>query len=249
MYYRFLTILSVFSLVFLFVSCNTNPVNPPAEGFNMEGSDPKAIEIADAVMEASGGRKAWDNTNYLQWRFYYGERLHVWNKGTGDIIITSEKDTFEIRMNVESMEGSVMWKGNNLTKADSLDTYLQKGKEMWINDAYWMFLPYKLKDTGVTLKYLGESTVPEGEDAEKIELTFVGVGVTPDNKYHVYVDKETNLVSHWDYFANYQDTVPRISVPWTDYQQYGDLLLSVSRGGQRIMKDIAVGEELATKFQ
>ena len=36
--------------------------NPAAEGFNLQESDPKAIELADACMEAMGGRKNWNNT-------------------------------------------------------------------------------------------------------------------------------------------------------------------------------------------
>ena len=41
-----------------------NP-NPPEEGFNAAGSDPKAIAIADKTMTAMGGREAWDNTCLL----------------------------------------------------------------------------------------------------------------------------------------------------------------------------------------
>ncbi|MEJ2086172.1 MAG: hypothetical protein P8Y44_10915, partial [Acidobacteriota bacterium] len=50
--------------------------NPPAPGFNAEASDDEAIVIADQVMEALGGRKAWDDTRYLTWNFF-GRRRHV----------------------------------------------------------------------------------------------------------------------------------------------------------------------------
>lgn len=233
--------MKLYSLIFflsLFFIMACSDSNPPADGFNLNGSDPEAIAIADKVMEASGGRKAWDQTEVLQWRFF-GNRLHTWNKKTGDITIESEKDSFKINMNINTMEGSVNWKGNELTKADSLDKYLDKGKAWWINDSYWIFLPFKLKDSGVTLKYLGEAETAEGAPAEKLELTFAGVGVTPDNKYHVYVDKESNLVTQWDFFGNYADEKPRFSTPWKDYKQYGEIMLSSSRG-ERGMSDIAV---------
>ena len=58
--------------------------NPPAPGFDLDGSDPRAIEIADRVMAAMGGRQAWDATRFLRWRFF-GRRLHVWDKHSGDI--------------------------------------------------------------------------------------------------------------------------------------------------------------------
>ncbi len=224
----------------------TEEVNPAASGFNLEASDPKAIEIADRVMEASGGRQTWDNTDYFQWRFF-GNRLHTWNKGTGDLIIESEKDSFTYEMNLNSMEGTVVMKGDTLDSEEAQE-HLKKGKEFWINDSYWIFLPFKLKDSGVTLKYLGEGQSSDGAPSEKLELTFEEVGVTPDNKYVVYVDKESNLINQWDFYTNYTDEEPRFSTPWKDYKDYNGLWLSSNRG-ERGMSDIAVGEQLASKFK
>src|SRR2546421_138000 len=56
--------------------------NPPAPGFDRAGSDPRAVAIADRTMRAMGGRRAWDQTRYISWRFF-GKRLHVWDKWTG----------------------------------------------------------------------------------------------------------------------------------------------------------------------
>ena len=44
-------------------------------------------------------------------------------------------------------------------------------------------MPYKLKDSGVTLKYKGQDTLETGHPAEKLQLTFEEVGKTPENKY------------------------------------------------------------------
>ena len=96
-------IIFLLSLTFIFSSCDSEvlELNPAADGFNLEESDEKAIEIADKVMEASGGRSSWDNTDLFQWRFF-GNRLHLWNKSTGDVIIESEKDSFRYEMNLIS---------------------------------------------------------------------------------------------------------------------------------------------------
>ena len=59
-------------------------------------------------------------------------------------------------MNIHSMKGKVKMGGEELSHPDSLSKYLEKGKNMWINDSYWLVMPYKLKDSGVTLKYVGE---------------------------------------------------------------------------------------------
>ncbi len=49
--------------------------NPPMEGFNLEASDAKAIEIADAVMQSMGGRANWDQARYLSWGFGKDDQL------------------------------------------------------------------------------------------------------------------------------------------------------------------------------
>ena len=220
------------------ISC-ADESNPASPGFNLEESDEKAIEIADMVMEACGGRATWDNTDYLQWNFF-GSRIHQWNKKTGDLVINNLRDTSKITMNLETMEGSVTKNGENIEDDEDKKKQLQRGKEMWINDSYWLLMPLKLKDSGVTLKYLGEEENQDGDMSYKLELTFAEVGVTPYNKYHVYVNKETNLVNQWDFFTRYDDPEPRFSNTWTDYKSYDGLMLSSGRGNREI-SDIEVG--------
>ena len=226
---------------------STDELNPPAPGFNLEASDPEAIAIADNVMDAMGGRKAWDDTRYIKWNFF-GNRRHIWDKHTNDVVIEGIKEDFLIKMNIDRMDGSANFFGISFTKQDSLDKYLERGKRMWINDSYWLVMPFKLKDSGVTLKYLGRDTTLSGVLADKLELTFAEVGVTPDNKYEVYVDTASNLVTQWDYYTNYNDSIPRIKTPWENYQQHGNILLSGDRGGNRRIGEIAVGDSLAKYF-
>lgn len=221
--------------------------NPAAEGFNVTDSDEKAIAIADEVMEAMGGRKAWDETTYLMWNFFDARR-HIWNKSTGELIIEGIQDTFDIQMNLNSSTGSVNFNGETLMVQDSLQKYLDKGKSMWINDAYWIFMPFKLKDSGVTLKYLEKDTTVDGRSADVLSLSFAQVGDTPDNKYHVYVDDSTRLVSQWNFYNSAKDSVARFTTEWTDYTEYDRILLSNSRGGDYIITEISASDSLSQYF-
>lgn len=247
--------LGILCLLLLVVICLSNSCsqktlvigNPPAEGFDVDGSDRAAIAIADEAMEAMGGRAAYDNTRYLSWNFF-GSRKHVWDKLTGDIYIKNLKANYELYMNIHDMDGQLLMEGQEITHADSLSKYLQKGKEMWINDAYWLVMPYKLKDSGVTLKHLGEGETTEGAAADKLELTFKSVGVTPNNKYIVYVDKNTKLVTQWDFYTNATDEEARFSTPWQGYKDYGEIKLCGDRGrGQ--LTEISVSESLKYYFK
>lgn len=224
----------------LATACARVAENPPADGFDSDGSDPGAIEIADAVMRKMGGRENWDRTRYLTWRFF-GRRLHVWDRWTGDVRF-EEADRITL-MNVHSRTGRV-WKASvEVTEADSLKKYLDRGYRAWINDSYWLVMPYKLKDSGVTLTYAGEAKMENGRAAFVLTLTFKDVGVTPQNKYDVYVDRERMLVEQWAFYRNTSDEKPRFTGPWTGWKPHGRILLSAERGA-RAHSNVAVYDTL-----
>ena len=214
--------------------------NPPAPGFNVAASDAKAIEVADAVMQAMGGRQNWDATRYIAWRFF-GVRLLIWDKYTGNVRVESGDMTYLV--NINDNTGRVQRAGQEITDPDSLQIYVQQGISIWINDSYWLVMPFKLKDSGVTLRYLGERNTAENQPADVLQLTFEGVGRTPQNKYHVYVDKTSRLVTQWDFFGQYSDEAPRFSNARTNYQPHGNILLSDGRG-QRAHTQVGVYDRL-----
>lgn len=228
-----------------FLSCETREngsKNPAAEGFNLQDSDPEAIDLADKVMAAMGGRDNWDDTRYIAWNFF-GMRDLIWDKSSGDVRINIPEDDLKIIVNVNSMEGKVNKGGENMEHPDSLNKYLEMGKNIWINDSYWLIMPFKLKDSGVTLKYFGENVTNNSDSAAVLELTFENVGKTPENKYHVYIDKNTNLVTEWAYFAEASQDTPNFVMPWLDYEKHGEILLSGNRG-ERKLSEIKVLESI-----
>jgi hypothetical protein len=223
--------------------------NPAAPTFNAAGSDPAAIDLADRTMEAMGGRAAWDATRYITWNFF-GARLHFWDRATGNVRIESRAEGIElvILMNVETLDGRAWRNGEEVEGGDDLASLIQTGYQWWVNDSYWLVAPYKLKDDGVTLRYLGVGATEAGAMADIIEVTFAGVGVTPRNKYHVYVAKDSGLVEQWDFYADAADEQPAFSAPWNKWKRYGDIKLSSDRGmlrGRAIrLSDIAVYDVL-----
>ena len=220
--------------------------NPAAPGFNLAASDPEAINLADEVMERMGGRAAWDETRYVTWRFF-GRRRHVWDKYTGDIRVEgTDRETekpYVILMNLHTMQGRAWSDGQEITDPAALAEKLEFGEAVWINDGYWIFMPYKLKDTGVTLKYLGERTMLDGRAAKTLQLTFENVGRTPENKYFVYIAEDSGLVEQWDFFDSADQSEPRFQNPWHNWQLYGEILLSDNRGDSG-HTDVAVLSEL-----
>jgi hypothetical protein len=214
-------------------------LNPAAEGFNENDSDLKAIEIADKVMASMGGRKNWDNTHFLCWNFF-GSRQLIWDKWTGDVRIESYRDSIQYIVNINTMKGRASVKGKEVTDPDSLTQLLDHARRIWINDSYWLIMPYKLKDSGVTLKYLREDTTQEGIDSDVLQLTFNKVGVTPENKYEVWVDKESSMVRQWAYYRYDTLQEPGFVTPWQDWERKGTVMLSGNRGDKGSLSDIMV---------
>ncbi|MHC5024058.1 MAG: hypothetical protein ACYTGG_09110 [Planctomycetota bacterium] len=221
-------------------------LNPSAEGFDEIGSDAKAIETADRVMAHLGGRGAWDETRYLTWSFF-GRRFHLWDKQTGTIRVELDRGPmgrFVVVMNLKTRRGKVWKDGELLTEPYPISQMLRAGREAWINDAYWMFMPYKLKDSGVTLRYLGVKPMANDQPAEVLELTFSDVGVTPGNMYHVYVGLESGLVEQWDFFKTRDQEEPSFTTPWENWKRYGRIMLSDSRGEKRTLAPVGVWDEM-----
>ena len=236
----------IFAFVLLMSSQETfSQPNPASEGFDLAGSDAKAVEIADKVMNAMGGKKNWDMTRYLTWNFF-GSRKHTWDKWTGDVRVDGLKDKSVALLNINTNVGRIFRNGAEVSNADSLKKYLKMAKSQWINDSYWLLMPFKLKDSGVTLKYLGEGKTEKNEEAYLLGLHFKEVGDTPQNKYQLWVTKSDDLVKQWSYYAKSENEKPNFTLPWQNYVKMGKIMITGDRGERKIT-DINVLKKLDKK--
>ncbi len=226
----------------LLLGCQTGPadsapVEPaaptPAQRVQVTpDSDQRAIDIAQAVMQKMGGWQNWDATRILAWKFF-GGRQHYWDRHSGDIRIEMEREgnTSLWLMNVNTMEGRV-WNNGELLEGDELEQALTRGHKIWINDSYWVVMPYKLLDAGVTLKYSGEREMDD-RHYDVLDMTFAeGVGYTPENRYEIFVGRDSGLLEHWSFFPQATDKEPRFTMPWERWEPFGAIMLATGRGGE-----------------
>jgi len=224
---------------------------PPAVGVTLPQVDPEGRAIAESAMEAMGGQAAWNGTRHLSWNFFGSGRRHYWDKWTGDVRIEraegQDRDgnrtpaTLTL-MNINTRTGRAWLDGEEAT-GEQLAEMLEGGWRAWVNDSYWMFMPYKLLDPGVNLAYMGEDLMEDDRAADVLQLTFESVGVTPDNKYLVYVARDTGLVEQWSHFSHRDDAEPGFTRPWADWQGFGDIMLATDHG-RGADWEIAVYDEL-----
>lgn len=225
--------------------------NPAAEGFDRQGSDTKAVAIADSIMKYHGGRAAWDDSRYLQWNFF-GMRKHYWDKQERRVRIEIPAQNMVYLLDYSSGKpaGRVRKLGDELTNPDSLDFYLGQAFSMWINDSYWLVQQFKLKDAGVTLKYVGDARVDPlmNRPSFMIDQTFSEVGNTPGNRYRLYVDKTNFRINTWEFYRNADDEEPTIQTPWKNYKPYNGIMLSSDRGGRFQLSEIGVSKKMPDRL-
>ncbi|PQV51790.1 hypothetical protein CLV33_101723 [Jejuia pallidilutea] len=204
-------------------------------------SSKKATAIANKVVKAMGGMEHYNNTHFIKWDF--AKRTLFWDKWTGDVRIESPENNLVILVNINTLKGKVF--KNNLLVQDETkqNELLVKGKNWWINDSYWLVMPWKLQDPGVTLSHVKTETLNNGHTADVLQLTFNDVGVTPENKYYIYVDQTDNLIKQWEFFPNFNDAEPKFILPWDNYQNTGNILLSFNRS-KFGPKNVEVSQEM-----
>ncbi|WPR70838.1 hypothetical protein SLW70_12975 [Flavobacterium sp. NG2] len=199
-------------------------------------SDSEKVNIiVNQMLKAMGGIKNYNNTHFIQWEF--GKRKLYWDKWSGDVRVESPENNQCILVNVNTLKGKVFENGILVEDEAKTNKLLNQAKNWWINDSYWLVMPWKLQDPGVTLTYIKTDILPNGKTADVLQMTFNAVGVTPDNKYWVYVDQEDHLIKQWSFYKNFNDAEPQFTRAWDNYQKTGEILLSFDRskgaGGPR----------------
>ncbi len=221
---------------------------PPA--LASAAADPKADAVAETTLEAMGGRTAWEATRYLRFNFF-GFRLHHWDRYTGRHRLegeTREGQAYVVLHNVHSRQGQV-WLDGELQSGEAKAEWLERAYKAWINDTYWLLMPYKLRDPGVDLSYDGEEEI-DGTVYDRLHLAFEGVGVTPGDQYWAYVNRETGLMDRWAYrLQSYEEGREATHWLWLDWKSYGGIRLAAVRrgledGNERGLGEIAVFDHL-----
>ncbi len=211
---------------------------------------PSAQAVADRVMKTLGGKEAWDNTRFIHFTFA-GRRSHWWDKWTGRHRVegqTREGQKYVVLEDLNTKEGTAYLDGQK-AEGDKAQEMLKAAYGAWINDTYWLLMPYKLQDPGVNLSHAGEETI-DGKTYDKLALSFGNVGLTPGDRYWAYINRDTGLMDRWSYIL--QDMPkegPAVAWAWDGWQKYGDIMLAPHRsqvGGDRKLElgDIAVSERM-----
>lgn len=201
----------------------------------------------DRVMAALGGEEAWETTRYLHfdWIVDRGEagrlvRSHSWDRYTGRYRVAYDRgedgrfvahfDLSQIRR--DSLVGKVpageVWMDGEPLSGAARDSALHRAYAMFVNDSYWLLMPYKWDDPGVHMSWEGRTELADGRSYPTIHLSFDDdLGVTTD-EYWAFIDPETHLMAAWQYHLQDQDEKGAV-IRWEGWSQVGPLMLASDR--------------------
>jgi len=165
--------------------------------------DPKAVEVDQAMMQAMGGQDAWNSAHFVRFDFKVTvggkmmvDNAHLWDRKDGRYRIEQmpkdgkrEVVLFNIADYERDKQGSAYLDGKKL-EGDEAKKSLEAGYASYINDTWWLAMPWKWTQPGVNLKYLGPRPCGQGK-CDVVELTFGHVGLTPGDMYLAFVSQKS----------------------------------------------------------
>jgi hypothetical protein len=169
--------------------------------------DTKAEELAHTMLNAMGGEKAWYAAHFVRFDFKVDlggkiveDRSHLWDKMTGRYRLEDKTKDGKVRVVLFSLNdrhGDAYVDGKKVGGPAGAKA-VKDAYEAFINDMYWLAMPWKWLDKGVHLRYVGPKTL--GNDkGEVVRLTFDHVGLTPGDRYDAFVSAQSHLMTHWDF--------------------------------------------------
>lgn len=217
------------------------PETPTAGTGDLEErlEDPEVVRIYRGVLDSIAPDDGWERTRYVEFDWIVdreeGEplrRSHRWDRERGlhRVRAPVEGGTMTAIIDVErpTRDERIWLDGELLQEEARTDSLADRAHGMFINDSYWLLMPFKWTDPGVRARYVGEME-EWGRTYEVVELTFEDVGRTPQNKYRAFVDPASGMFELWQYFPDREESEPSFTNRWTDWRDYGPILLSSRR--------------------
>jgi len=214
-------------------------VKPPTVHEGQVNPMPSEVQrVQTRMLDAMGGKSGWEKARYFEFDFggiRNGQpagtaRRHHWDRFTGDYSLRFAQGTdtayVVTNVNVAPLKGRAWINGREIT-GPRVDTLLTSAYARFINDSYWLLMPYKWSDPGVHTHYVGKQTDDKGVEWEVVKLTFDQVGLTPQNEYLAYINPRTGLMERWYHFPR-AGAQPAI-YDWKNWQQFGPIRLATEK--------------------
>ena len=207
-----------------------------------------AVAVVDEMVKAMGGQESWERARYLRFDWVVevegktvAEVHHLWDRYEGRYRVewtARDGKKLAVLFNLNTRAGHVWVDGQPASPEDE-KKYLEAAYGRFINDSYWLLMPWKLKDSGVKLDHAGETEL-DGQTYDLVHVSFGQVGLTPGDQYWAYINRQTHLMDRWAYFLQSFEGTPALEKadPWR-WEKWEDV-----GGGLRLAREkLEVGKK------
>jgi len=215
------------------------------EEFDVSLSEPAAVQLADSVIESSGGLQAWNTVRTVTWT--NNDLTLSWDKHKHLVRIESPADNATYLFNLKTNEGKVSENGTEIKDAIAVEEKLKTARKTFAKESFQLFAPFNLKNKGVMLTYEGEDSL-KSEKCNVLQATFSPDHPLHPSKYLAYIDLKENLIRQLAYFSSQSQDSADVIMNTDSYEKLGVISLPISRALEKGPQDIKLDEEFPSKF-
>ncbi|MDC1379324.1 hypothetical protein N8273_01660 [Algibacter sp.] len=189
----------------LFISCKQKSETKQPE---------KEISIGEKIANAHGFEN-WKQVSEIQFTFNvdedssHFERSWIWKPKANEVIALSKKDTINYNRSV-------------------IDSILTKTDSGFINDKYWLLVPFQLVwDESITISEGIKEEAPISKtQLNRITITYPNEGgYTPGDAYDIYYDDDF-LIKQW-IFRKANQKEPSVITTFENYQDFNGIKIAL----------------------
>lgn len=189
--------------------------------------EPAAVTLATETQKAIGGMDGWKSVKAIRFDFRVEKDgseprawKHIWDRAHSRDHIEGMKDGKPMIawINLTNKTGAAWYEGKKV-EGDALKQAMDWAYDRWVNDTYWLIMPFKWMDGGVNLK----------KEADKggfnvLHVSFNQVGLTPGDQYWVFLNPKTHMMEKWEFLL--QGEKDKGVFEWKDWSDFGPVKLS-----------------------
>jgi hypothetical protein len=196
-----------------------------------DAPDARTMEVIHKTMNAMGGLEEWKSVMALRFNFQVEPKgapakavKHLWDRRLNRDHVEGTKDNKPMVawINLTTKKGMAWFDGKELA-GDDLNKAMEWAYGRWVNDSYWVIMPFKLLDDGTSVHYMEEK---DGHDV--LHLSFGKVGLTPGDQYFAYINTDTGLMDKWEFLLQGGE---KGTFQWLDWTKVGNVRLSTYKKG------------------
>lgn len=209
--------------------CIISCAGPPPEGESAQA-------LADQIIARMGGEETLARKRFLRFDFVVkraqvevARHAHLWDRWHGRYRIegiTKDGIKYAVLFTDIAKQTGRVWINDSVASNDHGSEFLEYGYGRYINDTYWLLMPWKVRDAGVRLSLKGKMVdTAEGTAYDILHLSFDSVGLTPKDQYWAFVNSTTGLIDRWKYVLD-GDSSKTGDFFWTSWNSYDGVWFS-----------------------